>query len=139
MKISDCHAKAITAYCRKRKIPVAYLFGSQARGDSGAHSDIDLAFLMKQRPSLDEHAQLVTDMMHILGDTRVDVVVLNNASPVLKFEVISEGKTLYRAMGDDAINAYEMGVIRDYYDTGYLRHVQDLYMREKYLGIPCGF
>jgi len=72
-----------------------YLFGSQARGDAGAHSDIDVAVWvdLTRAPAapFGYDAELAADLMRALGTSRVDVVVLNRAGPVLYHRVLRDG------------------------------------------------
>lgn len=76
----------------------AYLFGSQARGDAGALSDIDIAVFIEE--DLAEpgpygyDAELITDLMTELGTNHIDVVLLNRAPPLLYHRVLRDGKLL---------------------------------------------
>ncbi len=117
---------------------LAYLFGSQARGAAGAFSDIDIAVLFSASPSLDEHATMQVDLCRLLGTDAVDLVVLNDASPLLKLDAVTEGKLLYQAVSNDRMNDFEMGVIREYFDTEPLRAVQEMYLKEQFLGSSHG-
>jgi predicted nucleotidyltransferase len=73
----------------------AYLFGSTATGSAGAHSDVDVAvFLGTPRPPASRFgyaADLTAALMRGLGTDRVDVVVLNEAGPVLYHRVLRDG------------------------------------------------
>ena len=76
----------------------AYLFGSQARGDAGALSDIDVAVFIDEdvaRPGpYGYDAELITDLMTALGTNAIDVVLLNRAPPLLYHRVLRDGKLL---------------------------------------------
>ncbi|NOZ78356.1 MAG: nucleotidyltransferase domain-containing protein [Acidobacteria bacterium] len=73
----------------------AYLFGSVARGDAQAHSDLDIAVYVDQSRCPDApfgyRADLTTDFMAGLETNRVDVVVLNDAPPLLYHRVLRDG------------------------------------------------
>jgi predicted nucleotidyltransferase len=74
------------ALLSRREILEAYLFGSRARQDSHAHSHIDGVFL--DRSDLTEtaygyRAELASFLMTSLASDAVDVVVLNEAPPLL--------------------------------------------------------
>jgi predicted nucleotidyltransferase len=73
----------------------AYLFGSAARGTAQAHSDIDVAiYLREPAPSASPFgyvADLTAALMRALGTDRVDIVVLNEASPLLYHRVLRDG------------------------------------------------
>jgi predicted nucleotidyltransferase len=73
----------------------AYLFGSTATGSAQAHSDIDVAvYLGEPRPPAAPFgyaADLAATLMRALGAPRVDVVILNDASPLLYHRVLRDG------------------------------------------------
>jgi hypothetical protein len=73
----------------------AYLFGSQARGDAHVHSDVDVAVYIDRElagePPFGYPAELASVLSSALGRNDVDVVVLNDAPPMLYGRVINEG------------------------------------------------
>jgi predicted nucleotidyltransferase len=79
----------------REEILEAYLFGSTARDSAQVHSDIDVAvFLRDPRPPaypFGYEADLGTALMRGLGTSRVDVVVLNVAPPLLYHRVLRDG------------------------------------------------
>lgn len=76
----------------------AYLFGSQARHEARAHSDVDVAVYVDrtvQPPSpYGYQAHLTAELMARLGSNRVDVVVLNEAPPLLYHRVLRDAVRL---------------------------------------------
>ena len=83
---------------RRPEILEAYLFGSQARGDAMPHSDIDVAvYVDRERlppAPWGYAADLITDLMSALGRNEIDVVVLNDAPPLLYHRVLRDGERL---------------------------------------------
>lgn len=84
---------------RRPEILEAYLFGSQARGDAMPHSDIDVAVYVDHErlptaPWGYYAADLITDLMSALGRNDIDVVILNNAPPLLYHRVLRDGERL---------------------------------------------
>jgi hypothetical protein len=79
----------------KPEILEAYLFGSSARGEAAAHSDVDVAVYVDPSMLPDAPfgyaAGLLTEMMSALGTNAVDLVVLNRASPLLYHRVLRDG------------------------------------------------
>ena len=73
----------------------AYLFGSHARGDEAAHSDIDVAVYVDPAlvpdSSFGYAAKLTADLVKTLGSDTVDVVILNHAPPLLYHRVLRDG------------------------------------------------
>jgi predicted nucleotidyltransferase len=79
----------------REEIVEAYLFGSAAAGSAQAHSDVDVAvYLAGPRPPGSPFgyvADLTAALMRALGVNRVDVVVLNEAPPLLYHRVLRGG------------------------------------------------
>jgi predicted nucleotidyltransferase len=73
----------------------AYLFGSRARDEAAPHSDVDVAVTLDREavaePPFGHAARLAADLMAALDESRVDVVVLNDASPLLYHRVLRDG------------------------------------------------
>lgn len=85
-------AERLTAGLSKLPIVRAYLFGSQARGDSGPLSDVDVAILpaaqVQPRERADLAERVATLAAHIYGVPRGDAVLLDDAPPALAFAAI---------------------------------------------------
>ncbi len=105
-------------------VRLAYLFGSLASGRPA--QDVDLAVL----PRDSNLGQLRRMIAEALGTERVDLVNLKVASPVLRFEVISTGRLIYKS-DDQAENDFEMAALREYRDTAYLRARQSETLQER--------
>ena len=79
----------------REEVLEAYLFGSAAAGSAQAHSDVDVAvYLREPRPPASAFgyvADLTAALMHVLRINRVDVVVLNEAPPLLYHRVLRDG------------------------------------------------
>ncbi len=73
-----------------------YLFGSRARDRAQPHSDIDVAVYLQSVPDapFGYEAELGADLMATLGESRVDVVLLNRAPPLLYHRVLRDGVRL---------------------------------------------
>ena len=82
-----------------RHILFAYLFGSFAQDTQRSDSDIDVAIYCDVIPSEMGQLDLAAHLMNITG-RKVDLVVLNQAPPLLKFQVIKKGKILFDRSGD---------------------------------------
>ncbi len=96
-------------------IRIAYLFGSYSQGCARDDSDVDVAVLLQ------DGADAMTDLK--LGDylsrelgKMVDVVVLNQASPILQHEVIRGGIRLME-VSPMVRRLYEVSAFRDYVDA----------------------
>jgi predicted nucleotidyltransferase len=76
----------------------AWAFGSAQTGRVGASSDLDVGVLFALSPSLDELADLRRELQQALQVDDIDLVVLNEASPILRFEVTCGRLLLCRDM-----------------------------------------
>jgi uncharacterized protein len=72
---------------RQPDVVAAYLFGSQARGDAGPLSDVDLAVWLGDDPDpgrrLSLQLALSAQAASLLETDEVELVVLNGAPPLL--------------------------------------------------------
>jgi uncharacterized protein len=87
--------RARAALLARPEVQDAYLFGSLARGDAGATSDVDVAVYVDpevlERPGFGIQAELGSDLQAALGRPDVDVVILNLAPPLLYHRVLRDG------------------------------------------------
>jgi predicted nucleotidyltransferase len=76
----------------------AYLFGSQARQGGQPHSDVDVAVCLDPDGRADSlfgyAAELTAELVALLKINDVDVVVLNQAPPLLYHRVLRDGVRL---------------------------------------------
>jgi predicted nucleotidyltransferase len=66
----------------------AWLFGSAQNGEVREGGDVDIGALFNEKPDLEVLALLRTRLQKALEFEDVDLVVLNDASPVLRFEAL---------------------------------------------------
>lgn len=111
---------------KKHKVKLAYLFGSQAKGNAVPQSDFDVAVLFEDKPSdplaLEETTFLSLELNKFFP-AEVDVVCLNSAPSLLKFEVIYHGKLLYVDDERGRLD-FEVSSIKEHIDT---KHIRDIY------------
>lgn len=129
MHANEILAKVRPIAERHSSVRLVYLFGSMARGDAHTGSDVDLAVLFEV-PTLEVFRKLWADLHAELGPLSFDLVVLNDADPVLAFDVIREGKPLFYRTDED-INEFETKAWHRYQDTRHLRAIGDHYLRER--------
>jgi len=83
------------------EIEFAYIFGSMVSGRINALSDIDIAIFLDRRKIKKElypygyKAQILTDLMKLLKTNNVDLVVFDEANPLLCHRVLYFGKLIY--------------------------------------------
>lgn len=81
----------------------AYLFGSFAEGREHRESDVDVGVLLDWRrcptakERFDRRVGLISDLMAALGRNEVDVVILNDAPPLLGRKIVNAGQRVFTA------------------------------------------
>ena len=82
---------------RDNSLLAIYLFGSRASGKARKYSDIDIAALYDEKVDkkeyTDKRIEIMTAVSELL-DREVDVVVLNQAPPILKYHILKYGMRL---------------------------------------------
>ena len=89
--------KARSCLERFEYISAAWLFGSQATGVTHDHSDVDIAILAEQPLDLDQRLEIQAALEDELRRPHIDVVDLQNAGPVLRFEALQGERLLGRS------------------------------------------
>jgi len=94
-RVTDLIGRIAEALEPRPEVLEAYLFGSQATGRAQPHSDIDVAvYVDSPRAShsgFGYRAELTTALMSALHSNAIDVVLLNQADPVLYHRVLRDG------------------------------------------------
>lgn len=122
--------KIAVLLARTPQVKFAYIFGSQARGAVGPISDLDVAVFLDRRIScFDWRLRLMEQLAQALETERFDLVTLNDASPVLRYEVIREGQVVKENKKRRV--EFETRTLAEYLDTAYLRKEQQAYLKEQ--------
>jgi predicted nucleotidyltransferase len=122
----------------KEEIVLAYLFGSSLRGMIGGRHDIDVAILLAPKafetlesaPNYKYETELIAGLVHLLKHNRVDLVILNRATPLLAYEVIHNGNVLFSRSEDQRIQ-FEVLSLKRHSDTKHLRTIKRIYIKER--------
>ena len=75
-------------------IIAAWVFGSAQGGEIRTGSDLDIGVLFDSKPLLDELLDLSGNLQQALQFDDIDLVPLNEANPILRFEAIS-GRSVF--------------------------------------------
>jgi predicted nucleotidyltransferase len=122
----DAFRQPLQGLFHKHPVRLAYLFGSQATRRTHPSSDIDVAVLLDESLTLDERfaerLQLLDDLSRIFGTDQVDLVMLNEASPLLAYETLRHGVLLYCVDAQTRIE-FQVRTLRAYEDTIPLRRI----------------
>ena len=83
----------------RRDVLAAYIFGSVATGRRRQNSDVDVAVLLTERLGrkrlFNYRLQLMSDLGASLRRSDVEVVILNQAPPLLAHRVLSKGELVF--------------------------------------------
>jgi predicted nucleotidyltransferase len=98
---------------------VAYLFGSHVSGRAGPASDRDIAVLLDPKLTRQERGhwrlKFIGQMIDAYRSDAIDLVVLNDAPLLLRFEVIRVRHILYNR-DDEARVAFEVRTMQEWFD-----------------------
>jgi predicted nucleotidyltransferase len=119
---------------RQCPVQLAYLFGSQTTGHRHAESDIDIAVLLNESLTADERfterLTLIGELARCFGTDSIDVVILNEATPLLAYQALQSGVLLY-CTNEDVRVEFQVYTLRTYEDTAPLRHLLAEAMAER--------
>jgi uncharacterized protein len=107
-------------------VAAAYLFGSQARGTATALSDVDLAVWAAPELTDEARFRLRLELMGVaaraLGTDEVEVIVLDDAPPLLRHRVLRDGVRLVDRDPVTRVRGETAALVR-YLDTKPLREM----------------
>lgn len=95
------------------EVKLAVLFGSTARGQERPKSDVDLGILLDPY-SPDLRFRVEADLGRAAGRP-VDVILLDDAPPLLRFEIAKEGVLLFQRE-DHVWTAFKAKAMVDWWD-----------------------
>lgn len=136
---ADPDVKSLVDYLvAQPDVLAAYLFGSYATGKARPRSDVDVAVLLSQADGFERferRLRLTGEVEDALG-RRADVVVLNDAPPLLTHQVLREGRLIFER--DRAARVeFEVRAGKIYADLQpmYDYHSRDLFQKVKEVGL----
>ncbi len=101
-------------------ITLLYIYGSYAFGTAAKLSDLDIAFLTRERISSNKYLELIQKMQEIFEEEAIDLVDLSRVPLTLVHRILKEGKCLY-AKGLSERIEFETRCENLYLDTEPLR------------------
>lgn len=100
-------------------VVVAWLFGSRASGRVHARSDIDIAVLFAPEITPEERErwrlELIGRLSAAYRSDAIDLAVLNDAPPLLRYEALRPRHVLYNR-DDEARVAFEVRTMQEWFD-----------------------
>lgn len=131
IKLSPEQQSKLAGIAQELNIELFYLFGSAARGDMHANSDIDIAYTAHKRLSAQALMMLQEKLQTILSINQhsVDLVNITSAPPLLRRLIIADGQLLYGdPAADDQFYRY---TIKLYIDSAPLALSTERYVHEQ--------
>lgn len=123
-EIDDDARQHLSAALDKEGVVAAMLIGSQARGEAGPLSDVDLAVwhepALDWKQSWDLQLSLIGAACDALKTNEVDLVMLNEAPPLFQHRAIRDAVNLVERDRDQRVR-FETRALLDYFDTASLR------------------
>jgi predicted nucleotidyltransferase len=127
MKRPKFKKNGIKSIAKKHGIKLAVLFGSKAKKTAGLKNDLDIALLTKTKPSGQREYRMFKDFIQLLKSDNLDLVVLNFANPLIRFQVARDGKPLYEQKQGD-FRRFQLRAIKDYWSNLKFMKLQNIYL-----------
>jgi predicted nucleotidyltransferase len=110
------YLEQIRSFAVERQDVVAlYLFGSEATGRDRKGSDVDLAIMVSGRLGGFERVEVETELSNLLGRD-VELVVFNDAAPLLQHQILKYGILIYESNARERVRR-EVTSRCDYFDS----------------------
>jgi len=112
--------KKLSPLFTKSRIILAYLFGSQAKGEIGPMSDIDIAVLWNkdEKEKLKKSLLLQSQIKERLQAENIEAGSLNDQALSFCYNVIKDGICIFGKEKDRV--EYETSILNEYLDFSYL-------------------
>jgi predicted nucleotidyltransferase len=125
---------AVATFLKSRPdVQAAYIFGSVATGRARRDSDIDVGVLVSDKVMRGDPFQyrleLMTDLMSILKRDDVDLILLNEAPPLLAHRVLKNGKLIFERSASARV-AFQVRTVNRYLDTQPMRNLYLDYLKK---------
>ena len=103
MEIHQLQREQIAIIAKKFGLSLVLLFGSAARNQMHAQSDIDIAYLANKPLDLQTLLSLNQDLQEVLGSSQhpIDLVDASNAPPLLSRLIIDDAIVLFGSPTDE--------------------------------------
>ncbi len=119
---------------RDAGVRLLVVFGSAARGREHASSDVDVGVLFDGGEGEVQGryaARLEAVAPAVEADRPVDLVLLDEADPLLLREVALDGRPIFEAE-PGTFEEFRIRAIKRYLDTAWLREIEARVLRERY-------
>jgi hypothetical protein len=125
---SGVYERLVEVLAADPRVRLVYAFGSAASNVAGPLSDVDVGVLLERRLDWDAERELRGRLAAVAP--RVDVVILNEAPPALRFEIVTSGRCLL-ARDPREQAEFEIVSLSRFLDFQPVRRVQQQYLRAR--------
>ena len=117
---------------KKDCIELVYLFGSTARGEEGKLSDIDIGVylteILSKEERFEKRLELISDITSVLKTNKLDLIIMNDASISLNFEIIKANNPIFVRNETKKIDV-EVLIMAKYLDRRYYeKRASDIFL-----------
>ena len=121
--MNTIESKLVSYITNLNNLEAAFLFGSEASGHTHSRSDVDIAILFRidNVPGTNRLLKIQDELTSLLKK-ETDIVVLNNASPIIRMQVLRKGKKLI-VKNRKAYSSFFVRTINEYADLKKVRSV----------------
>lgn len=131
-EIEEALGKHIDELVSEYGVKLVYVFGSYAKNKNRQDSDLDIAMYFGRKEDGFLKLAVLDDLVGIFRREDIDLVILDDADEVLKFQVIKYGQVVYM---QDLITKvmFEARVLSEYMDMEYFRRVRNEYGHRRFV------
>jgi predicted nucleotidyltransferase len=101
------------------EVRLAFLFGSRGRGRARPDSDFDIGILLDEQAAREDRGAIVRRIAarlgYVVSSALLDLVVLNDAPPLLRHRVLRDGVVLLQRSPEERVR-FAVRTIREYQD-----------------------
>lgn len=119
------------ALTRDANVIAVYVFGSQAKNRAIRESDFDIAVVVEKK-TLTTYDDIYVRIKHISFPADLDLVIVDEqSSPLLLFEIIRDGICVYKRSEKHRVNL-EARALHRFYDTQHMRNISYSYLSRQF-------
>ena len=116
---------------KRFQLNLLVLLGSYDTGNfRPGESDIDIAFLSEDLKDMRRQLELINELSRIFRYSKIDLIDLQKASGLLKYEVANKGRILFER-SEGLFERYKLYCYRYYYDTYKFRQGKKEFFQEQ--------
>ena len=121
--MSEVDKEKIANIAKRHNLALLVLFGSQATGYTHKKSDVDIGYISRKDIDYRKNYDISLELARIFKNPEVEVVNLDNVSPVFKKEVADQGILLFEEK-KGIFDLFSIHANRIYIETKPLRFYQ---------------